>query len=109
MIRLILENKKEINWFRQFWLLKKQLNLTLRESIKLFISLKRNKTILIQSVKNEKFLNDFLDVTYFILKNEFDVNMIDVSYGLASTIDASYFNCYVIDYIRGYRIYISRV
>ena len=109
MVRLILENKKEANWFHQFWLLKKQLKLTLRECIKLFISLKRDKAILIQSVKDEKFLNDFLDVTYFILKNEFDINVTDVPYGLKSIIDANHFNCYIVDYLRGYRIYISRV
>lgn len=109
MVRLILENKKEANWFHQFWLLKKRLNLTLRECIKLFISLKRDKTILIQPTKDEKFLNNFLDVTYFILKNEFDINVTDVPYGLTSIVDANHFNCYIIDYLRGYRIYISRV
>ena len=109
MVRLILENKKETNWFRQFWLLKKQLKLTLRECVKLFISLKRDKAILVQSAKDEKFLNDFLDVTYFILKNEFDANITDVPYGLTSIVDANHFNCYIIDYLRGYRIYISRV
>lgn len=109
MVRLILENKKEANWFHQFWLLKKQLKLTLRESIKLFISLKRDKSILIQAAKDEKFLNDYLDVVYFTLRDIFDVDITEVPYGIASIVDANHFNCYIIDYLRGYRIYISRV
>ena len=50
-----------------------------------------------------------IDITYFILKNEFDINVTDVPYGLKSIVDANHFNCYIVDYLRGYRIYISRV
>lgn len=45
MVRLILENKYETSWFQQFRFLKAELELKLRECIKLFYHIKRKNNI----------------------------------------------------------------
>ena len=64
MVRLILENKYETNWFQQFRFLKAELELKLRECIKLFYHIKKGRTILVQPCKDELPLNLKLDVSY---------------------------------------------
>lgn len=109
MVRLILENKSNVNWFKQFKCLRQDLKLNLRESIKLFYSLKRGKIVIVQAVKNEHLLNDYLDKVYHSLKSKFNIELSNVYYGVASMVDASHYTCNIIDYRRGYRIYISRM
>lgn len=108
MVRLILENKYETSWFQQFRFLKAELELKLRECIKLFYHIKKGRTILIQPCKDELPLNLKLDISYHRLKPYFYVEMSDISSVFNSLVDANHYTCYIVDYYRGYRIYISR-
>lgn len=108
MVRLILENKYETDWFQQFRFLKTELKLKLRECIKLFYYIKKGRTILVQPCKDELPLNLKLDVSYHRLKPYFYVEMSDISSVFNNLVDANHYTCYIVDYYRGYCIYISR-
>lgn len=108
MVRLILENGINGDWFQQFQLLKKEFKLKLRECIKLFYYLKKGRTILVQPCKDELPLNLKLDVSYHRLKPYFYVEMSEIFSVFNSLVDANHYTCYIVDYYRGYRIYISR-
>lgn len=108
MVRLILENKYETSWFQQFRFLKTELRLKLRECIKLFYHIKKGKAILVQPCINELHLNTRLDISYYRLKPYFYVEMSETSSMFNSLVDTNHYTCYIVDYYRGYRIYISR-
>lgn len=111
MFRLRIREKHEANttWFQQFFLLKKQLGLSVRECIKLFWSIKKDKDILVQTVDNEKCLDLQFDAAYHELKKSFDINLDYIESGFNSLVDANHYSCYLVDRVRGFRIYISRM
>lgn len=109
MVRLYLRDRENQNWFKQFWLLKKQLKLSFSEAFNLYYEIKRDHDVVIQACKNEKVLNDKLHLSYWKLNKLFDADSIEVEYGYPSMVDASKFTCVLIDYSRGYRIFISRL
>ena len=109
MIRLIITDKPEINWFRQLFFLKKNLQLTLPECIKLFYYLKKDRDILIQSCKNETVINKKLEVQFFVLKDCFHTELKDIPYGPTAIVDSRHYINFLTDYKRGIRIFISKL
>lgn len=103
MNRLTIYNKTRINWVKQFSLIKRGLSLTLWECIKLFCYLKRDRDILIQSCKNEFFIDKKLEVLHSALKGNFETILNDVPYGP----NTKHIN-FLTDYRRGIRILVSK-
>lgn len=107
MIRLEIENKKEANWFKQFKLLKKEFKLKTNECINLFYHLKRGKRVLIQPTMYGNTIDDQLDKTYHLLKKYFTIETKDLHSMFISMVSIINYDCYIIDYYRNLRIWVS--
>lgn len=108
MVRLILRDKPRTNWFSQFYCLKKQLGLNIFETIKLFIKIKKDRDVVVQSIKDERTINYKLHSIYWKLKYNFIVDYTEIDYGIASLVDANHYILKIYNHCRGFKIYVSK-
>lgn len=109
MIRLTIIDKPEVNWFKQAFFLKKNLNLSLWECIRLLYHLKRDKDVLIQSCKNERVINNRLETQFFVLKECFKTKLDDVPYNFTMFLSPRHYDNIISDYKRGIKVFVTKL
>jgi hypothetical protein len=110
MLRLILQNENPLDYdpISRIRNLKRNLNLTWCEAIKIWWKLERNHTVYIQSCKNERAIDMRLESAYFNLRFFYLCKLEDIPYNMVCIPDAKYYPSFLKDYIRGIRIFIEK-